>query len=489
MLSQQQIDQFQALFSLNSAQVKVFLEQKQQEIETQTGIKPSMQELFNEVRERIDEELGFVPRKKNPLFRTGLPGIRMDEVLGLFIPDLPLLSRIPNWYVGYFPGEMIEKERTDLIKLYCDPRFQRLSYSFMGRMSIIAANEGMTEEQLREKVGLPSDLFFLADFCHSTEANRVQQEEVLAKLEELYDEKYGIGWIACNEPPTGKALQQLKWFSAVASCELWWKGARQTIALEHRIPELNSYHYGPIEKKMNWMYSLPKFKKLSSTIHGRMDIICRIELMSREQMAEELNLELDELDRPEQHGERIIQHLIGRFGDDYGAIWLALGLYGLERAFAWQTFKDDHAFLRRVPALFRKAGRSYISYAAASGELSGTGKDERECKNCGGPVKGRIDKQFCCGACQRIYHYRMQNQSELNGVEKNENDEPETEKSKEKSAFAEFLEGPFGQIAAGAIKVFVDRGVNKLGDQLFGVEQQTEKKAESTMQNTGEKKE
>lgn len=484
MLSQEQIDQFRTMFNGTSVQLKAFLQQMQEEIEKQTGEKPSMQELFEEVRENIHETLGLTPKKKSALFPSGLPGIRISEVFGLFIPDLPLLRQIPNWHEGYLPDDIVEKERADLIKLYFDPRFQRLSYTFAGRMSIIAANEGISETDLRENVGLPGDLFAFSNFCHS--ACEDQLNEVLEKLESRYDEKYGIGWIAWNEPPTGKALLQPKWLSGVASSELWWGEARQTVALMNRIPALRDYPVGPVEKKMNWMYSLPKFKKLSSTIHGRMDIICRIELFSREQMAEELDLELDVLDHPEQYSEKIIQHLIGRFGEDYGAIWLALGMCGLERAFAWQALKDDHAFLRRVPALFRKAGRSYISYAAANGELSGTETDARECKNCGGPLKGRIDKQFCCGACQRIYYYRNQNQDDLNGAEEDE-PEAETKRPKEKSGLTEFLEGPLGQIATGAIKMFVDRGVNKLGDQLFGMDQYPKDESKDTSNNRANK--
>lgn len=450
--------------------VKAYLKQKQDEIEQQTGVRPTLQELFDEVRVGLDETLGFVPKRKSTLFAVGLPGIRMDGVFGFFIPDLPLLSRIPDWYSGYFPDEITEKERADLIKLYFDSRFQRLSHTFTGRMSIIAMNEGLAEQELREKAGLPVDSFAYSYFCHSSDANEVEQEEAIGKLDELYGEKYGIGWIACNEPPTGKPLLQPKWLSGMASVELWWNNARQAIALEHRVPALNSYPCAGVEKRMNWMYNLPKFRKLSTTIHGRMDVICRIELMSREQMAEELNLDLDVLDKPENHSEQIVLHLIGRFGEDYGAIWLAYGLCGLERAFAWQVFKDDHAFLRRVPALFRKLGRSYISYASANGELSGIETDGRQCRNCGGPLKGRIDKQFCSGACQRVYHYRMQNQQALNSVEQDEDDEPEEDqKPKQESQFAEFLKGPLGQIATGAIKSLVDRGVGKLGDELFGV--------------------
>lgn len=474
MLSQEQIEQFRVLFGQSSDHIKVFLEQKQQEIESETGVKPSIQELFDEIRGSIEEEFGFAPKKKNPLFPSGLPGIRIDDVFGLFLPDLQLLSRIPNWHTGYFPEALTGKERTDLIKLYFDPRFQRLSYTFEGRLSIIAFNEGLPETDLRERVGLPTDLFSFSHFSHITDENTARYEEVLEKLEELFVEKYGIGWMAWNEPPTGKALLHPKWLSGMASVELWWNNARQSIALEHRVPALNNYPCGPVEKKMTWMYSLPKFRKLSATIHGRMDMICRIELMSREQMAEELNLDLDVLDKPEQHSEQIVQHLIGRFGDDYGALWLAFGLYGLERTFAWQVLKDDHAFLRRVPALFRKSGRSYISYGSAHGESSGSETDGRKCVNCGGPLKGRIDKQFCSGACQRVYYYRMQNQQALNGVEQDEDDDSqEEEKPKEESQFAEFMKGPLGQIATGAIKSLVDRGVRKLGDELFGVGKDT----------------
>lgn len=469
MFSQQQIDQFRAMFNQTSVGIKAYLEQKQDEIEQQSGVRPSMQELFDEIHGSIDEVLGFVTKKKNPLFASGLPGIRIDEIFGLFIPDLPLLSRIPNWHTGYFPEELIEKDRTALIKLYFDPRFQRLSHTFAGRLSIIAYSEGISEADLRQRVGLPDDLFSFSNFPYITNENTAQQEKVLEKTEELYDEKYGVRWIAFNEPPTGKALMRPNWLSGMASVELWWSNARQTIALEHRVPALNNYPFGPIEKKMNWMYNMPKFRKLSATIHGRMDIICRIELMSREQMAEELGLELEVLDRPEQHSEQIVQYLIGRFGDDYGAIWLAYGLYGLERGFAWQVLKDEHAFLRRVPALFRKSGRCYISYASANGEFSSTVSDGRTCRNCGGPLKGRIDKQYCSGACQRVHHYHMQNEQALNGIADDDGEQLEEEQPKEKSQFAELLKGPLGQIATGAIKTLVDRGVNKLGDQLFGM--------------------
>lgn len=472
MLSQEQIDKFRTMFNGTTVQLKTFLQQMQEEIEKQNGERPSMQELFEEMRANIHETFGLVSEKASKVFSSGLPGVHIDDVFGLFIPDIPLLAKIPNWYTGFIPDSFTEKERADAVKLYFDPRFQRLSYTFSGRLSIIAANENISDADLREKVDLPGDLFLFSNFCHS--ATDEQWSAAIGKLDDAYGEKYGIAWIIANEPPAGRALLQPKWVSGIASIELWWKNVRHVIALEHRIPGLDNYPAGAIEKKMNWMYSLPKFKKLSSTIHGRMDIICRIELFSREQMAEELDLDLDILDHPEQYAEQITQHLIGRFGDDYGAVWLALGLGGLERAFAWQVLKDDHAFLRRVPALFRKAGRSYISYAGANGELSGAAMAGRECRNCGGPLKGRIDKQFCCGACQRIYYYHNQNREELNGIDADDDElQTEAEKLKEKSGLAEFLQGPLGQIATGAIKVLVDRGVGKLGDELFGVGKDT----------------
>lgn len=477
MLSQEHIAQFRSLFNLSSVQLKLFLQQKQNEIEQQTGERPSMQQLFEQVRSNINETLGLASEKRSGIFSSELPGIRINEVFGLFIPDIPLLATIPNWHSGYWPESFTDKERTDAIKLYCDPRFQRLSYTFPGRLSIIATNESITDAELREKVDLPVDLFSFSNFCHS--GTEEEWSAVLNKLHDAYGEKYGIAWIVANEPPTGRSLLQPKWVSSMAAIELWWNNVRHMIAMEHRTPALINYPAGMIERKMNWMYSLPKFKKLSSTIHGRMDIICRIELFSREQMAEELDLDLEILDHSELHAEQIVQHLIGRFGDDYGAVWLALGLGGLERAFAWQVLKDDHAFLRRVPALFRKAGRLYISYAAANGERSGAEMAGRECKNCSGPLKGRIDKQFCCGACQRIYYYHQQNREALNGIDVDDDDVQEAaEEPREKSGLTEFLQGPLGQIATGAIKAFVDRGVNRLGDELFGVGKDTDARKE-----------
>lgn len=468
MLPKEKIEQFRAMFNQSAEQLRAYLEHRQAEIEKETGIKPSLEELYVEFRGNIERELGIESNPQSLLFPEGLPGVRIDE-LGYFIPNIPLLSTIPNWEYGFFPTELSDKDRTDLRQLYCDPRFQRLSYRLMNRLVIIAYNEGMNVADLFAKIGLPDDDAQLHEFFQLKDEPDKTQLEVLQRLIDLYGEKYCTNWIVNNDPPTGSAFLNMKWVSGFASVELWWREASRKLAEQYEISQLSSYSHGLMEKKLNWMYSLPKFKKLSSSLHGRMDIICRIELLSREQMAAELGLDENELDHPEEYHEEITQKMLERFGDEYGAAWIAYGIGSLDTAFAWQLLNDDHAFLRRVPALFRKAGRTYISYAAARAE-NRLNDEERECLNCGNPMKGRIDKQFCCGACQRIYYYHKQNGQVLNGINqpKTENTEEQKEEPKEKSGFNQFLEGPIGQIATGAIKAIVDRGMNKLGDELFG---------------------
>ena len=470
MLSQKFKDSFNHKFSQTAEQLRFILEQRQAEVEQQTGVKPSLEELFAEVRSGLLQSLSTDEMLASSLFPQGLPGIRLEGVLGYFIPDIPLLNRIPNWEYGCFPQGMEDAQRQCLKQIYLNTRFQRLSHQLPGRLAILAANEGIAESDLYAKIGLPDSEEELINFLQEDEQPTALQIQVIEKLAELYGNAYGMGWIMGNAPPAGSALANAKWASGFTSSELWWSKARGSLAARHYIPDLPDYRHGLIDKKLNWLYHLPKFKKLSSSLHGRMDIICRIETISRKQMADALELDEEILDYPEEYHDEIVEQLLICFGDEYGALWLAYGLYGLDEAFVRQALKYENAFLRQVPALFRKTGRTYISYAAAKAE-NRFADEKRKCVNCGNPVKGRIDKQFCCGACQRIYYYHKQNGQVLEGIKQAQSEKTEQtkEEPKEKSGLEEFWTGPFGQIASGAIKVFVDRGMNKLGDELFGV--------------------
>ena len=450
-------------------QLRVILLQRQAELEQQTGVKPSLEELFAEIRNGVTQSLSADEIPTSNLFPQGLPGVQLEGVLGYFIPDIPLLNRIPDWEYGFFPRSMDERQKENLKQLYLDPRFQRLSHQLLGRLTILAANEGIAESDLYAKIGLPDSEEALMNFLQENEQPTAIQIQVIEKLAELYGNAYGMGWIMGNAPPAGTALANAKWTSGFTSSELWWSKAGSSLATRYQITGLPNYRHGLIDKKLNWLYHLPKFKKLSSSLHGRMDIICRIELMSREQMADALELDEDTLDHPEEYHDEIVEQLLIRFGDEYGALWLTYGLYGLDEAFVWQALKDENSFLRQVPALFRKTGRTYISYAAAKAE-NRFADEKRECVNCGNPVKGRIDKQFCCGACQRIYYYHKQNGQVLEGIsQRNVEDIADEPEPQAKSGLEEFLSGPIGQIATGAFKVFVDRGMSKLGDELFGI--------------------
>ncbi|MFN8711234.1 MAG: hypothetical protein ACK5Z2_00180 [Bacteroidota bacterium] len=473
MLSKERINQFKNVFSQNAAQLRVILEERQAEIERETGVKPTLEELFAEIKNGVAQSFHTSEMPARNLFPQGLPGIRLEGVLGYFIPDIPLLLQIPDWEYGFYPKSLSEQEIESLTNLYLDLRFQRLSHQLPGRLAIIACNEEIAEADLFAQIGLPDDEQELMDFFEVEENPSTTQVNVVEKLAELYGQQYGLSWILNNEPPTGTALLRARWTSGFALSSLWWSKTGGSLAANHQLGNPSVYPHGVIDKKLNWLYHLPKFKKLSSSLHGRMDIICRIELLSREQMSDELELDEEILDHPEEHHEEIVEQLLFRFGDEYGALWLAYGLCGLDEAFVYQELLDNHAFLRQVPALFRKTGRTYISYAAAKAE-NRFSEEKRECVNCGNPVKGRIDKQFCCGACQRIYYYHKQNGQVLEGISsRSSEDEQEVEdvkpEPKVKSGLEEFMDGPIGQIASGVVKAFVDRGMNALGDELFGV--------------------
>lgn len=454
--------------------IKTMLEEKQREIEEQTGVKLSLEEVFNLYRDTIlgkeSEEDVIIPGQHRVVFPDGLPGYRFNQEPGYFLPDIPALSLLSNWAKMFYPkSEYTNDEIERLTQLYLDPKFQRTASSLQGRLYIMMEAEGMSTEEFSALATEDESKEFLINLSPMFLESPVGQK-ALDQLVKKYGKSYGEPWIRNNEPPLSKKFLAGEWISGRSAAEAWWKYTAPMLAHEKGIRDLEYYQADKIDRELKWLYCQPKFSKLSGSLAGRMDIICALSKITPEELADETGLVLEVLKRPEKNEDEIINALIQRYGNEHGAVWMAYGLDGLDAAFAIYAIANDFRFLRSIPAIFRPSRYIYQRNNPDT-ELNGTeAGTERYCLNCGAQLTGRIDKRFHSGACQRAYYRKQVKQEYLDGLDESEqtSETEEVQEESKKEGLIPLLGDTLGGFANVAAGMFLERAVDHFANTMFG---------------------
>lgn len=463
--------------------LKAELLRRQAEIEQNTGHKPALEDLFAEVKQ---EFLGHIlpgqqktddgtPPSYELKMPGALPGIRKSAYHTCFIPDLPLISHWKSAASVFYNG-YAQDETEKLHKLYLDARFQRLSCTLEGRMAIIGYIEKSDYKAF--PVGFSDYPHYYGSLEHELNQPPANYGTFAQAFIQQYGEKYGLKWLVHNEPPLPKVFLDSKWLSGINLIACWWDYIKQHLASEFRIPEISQLSPQDVNKKLEWMTSLPKFQKLSRTLQGRLDMISSIERIPKERMMHFLQITNAHLADFEENEELIREKLTESYGMSYGNVWVAYGLPGgADCNFAYHALDNKLRFLDRIPALFRKARPRTRQYEVdeeesdENGELNGS---QRTCLNCGRPIEGRSDKQFCDGgACQRTYYNRKYRRNQtLNGVP--QQGQQETAKPEEKEETG--LMGVVNTILKGPGGIFLNKiaetAAETVSEKMFGKKQE-----------------
>lgn len=476
-----QIDDF---ISSTFSSINTILEEKQKQIEEQTGEKLPLEEVFNLYRDVIlgkeHEEDVIIPGQHRIDFPDGLPGYRFNQDVGYFLPDIPALSILNNWEKMFYPKSKYNPEEIEkLTRLYLDPKFQRTSSSLQGRLHLMMKTEGMQKDEFAASIVEEDSKNFLLNLSPMF-VDTPEGQKALHLLVSKYGNEYGEQWILGNQPPLSKKFLSSEWLSGRNETEVWWEYTAPMLAHEKGIQDLEYYLPEKLNKEMKWLYCQPKFNKLSGSLAGRMDIICVMDRITPEDLADETGIPLGILRLPEKNHDQIVEALIQRYGNEHGAVWLAYGLDGLDAAFACHAITNDFRFLRSIPAIFRPSRYTYHRSNPET-ELNGTEASERRCLNCGELFTGRIDKRFHSGACQRAYYRKQAKQEYLEGLNEdqevtddvNENQEQSEEPKKE--GFVPLLGDTLGGLANMATGIFLERAANSFADQMFGKNAQDKK--------------
>lgn len=462
----------------SAAILEAILTEKQQKIEEETGEKLSLEEVFGLYRNVIlgkePEDEIVLPGKYPGNFPEGIPGFRFENEPCYFLPDLPTLYALRNWYRAFYPKTgYTDEEAYELTKLYLDPKFQRVASCLQGRLLIIAKAEGLSREEFSRSVN--EERFDVIFYLHSTHDFTDEDEVLFQKVLSIYGEKYGEHWIRQNELPLGLELLDKDFISDRIANEVWWEQAASLLACENNTSSFLGIPSEIVNRKLRWMFNQPKFKSMSKTLGGRLDLICAMELRVPEDIAEELEMDLKVLRLTEENHDQIVERLIERYGNQYGAVWLAFGLEALGTGFASHAIAEDMRFLRRVPALFRNSNRYATLRPASKDEtLAGIeGEDGRACLVCSQSIEGRVDKRFCSKRCQRSYYRNAVKQQYLDEMqEEAENDVDESEEKQQPEKKPDGFSGILGETLGGYVNaaagMLLERGVDYVAGKMFG---------------------
>lgn len=478
-----------AFIEQTSALISAWLTNKQEEIEKETGEKLSLEEIFHLYRNVIlgkepDEDV-VLPGRNPGTFPEGLPGFRFEDDWGYFLPDIPTLFALHNWHRPFFPKAQYSEEKAEtLTRLYLEPKFQRISSTLRGRLLMIAQAEGLSTAEFSESIGENEvdAVHYLSGSFSYTKFEQALMDKIMKK----YGEDYGEAWIRSNSLPLGKAFLSDDFTTGRIPFEVWWKPVVECIAHEQKTPMLAHYPADMANRKMRWLYNQPKFKSLSKTLAGRLDLICAMEYKVPEDIAEELEMDLKLLKQTEENHDQIVEQLIMRYGNEYGAAWLAFGMEALGSQFASPAITEVMRFLRRVPALFRSTNRyATVRLAPKEQTLEGAEPKGRCCTVCEQPIDGRVDKRFCSKRCQRAFYreavkQQLLDEQEAEEEEAEENEEEENSKAETKSekkpdGFVAILGETLGGYANAAAGMLLERGVDYVAGQMFGVKTEPQK--------------
>lgn len=470
-------DRIDAFIHQTSALISGWLTSKQQEIEEETGEKLSLEEIFRLYRNVIlgkePEEDVVLPGRYPRIFPEGLPGFRFDHDWGYFLPDIPTLWALHNWHRPFFPRTQYAQEEAEILtRLYLEPKFQRIASSLRDRLLLIAHAEGMSTMDFSKSIGEEelNVVHYLGDSFSYTPF----EQSLMDKIVKHYGEDYGEAWIRQNSLPLGKAFLHDDFTSGRIPIEVWWKPVAELLAHEENAPMLAHYPAETANRKLRWLYNQPKFKSLSKTLAGRLDLICALECKVPEDIAEDLQIDLNVLKQTEENHDLIVEQLILQYRNEYGAAWLAFGMEALGSRFAGLAITDTMRFLRRVPALFRNNNRySNVRLAPQSDTLEGTEPKGRCCAVCEQPIEGRVDKRFCSKRCQRSFYRNAVKQQMLEETEaEEESDESEPQENQTSEKKPEGFAGIFGETLGGYVNaaagMLLERGVDYVAGRMFG---------------------
>lgn len=412
---------------------------------------------------------------------SGIPGLFLPYPSTFFLPDIPRLSELPP-QKEFYP-DLSEDKIEWLEQLYLDPQFQVLSCTLEGRLKIICFAENLEDDYFAEEFGLENFDVLITYLDRFENNSATQQDNIMDDLLTRYGEKYGTQWILSNKKPLGKGFLVPGWCAYglhLYNCR--WEVAAQLIAKELNHPDVMMLPAQSGNKQLHWYYNLPNFKKVSSTIEGRMNLICRFRHLTREQMSNALNLDLEMLDDAVTYETMIRQKLVEVFGKTYGYPWVAYGLEGFDGELLITAYSQSTFYLDNVKVLFKRSKyvkRDFSENEADKNDHSASKKKtthanakERACLNCGKPLTGRINKQFCGGACQRTYHRHHVGDNE----EENENDSSSEngvdgigvkENENKKNDFLSQL-GPLGNVIEKFADTFTTRFAENAADGLSG---------------------